>query len=165
MCVQPGKFDALRQKGATPQAVLCPLCPVHADCRGKGYLSQVRTAQAADYLLSAQDGVFFDKSLAGFAQKIIKSTERTATGIVDEVRAIELFSECRLSKSELQRIGETWNGTPAGQFAIEILQALELGTQPDFKKVRETVLNLSGGQRKIIIQAFTKHRIQWPCHV
>ena len=103
--------------------------------------------------------MFFDKSLAGFAQKIIKSTERTATGIVDEVRAIELFSECRLSKSELQRIGETWNGTPAGQFAIEILQALELGTQPDFKKVRETVLNLSGGQRKIIIQAFTKHRI------
>ena len=159
MCVQPGKFDALRQKGATPQAVLCPSCPVNDTCRSKGYLSQVRKAQEADYLLSAQDGVFFDKALAGFAQKIIKSTDRTATGVVDEVRAIELFSECRFSKSELQRIGETWNGTPAGQFAIEILQALELGTQSDFKKVRETVLNLSGGQRKIIIQAFTRHRI------
>ena len=159
MCIQPGKFDALRQKGATPQAILCPSCPVHADCRAKGYLSQVRTAQGADYLLSAQDGVFFDKSLAGFAQKIVKATDRTATGIVDEVRAHELYSECRLSKSELQKMGETWHGTPAGQFAIEILQALEIGTATDVKKVRETVLSLSGGQRKIIIHAFTKHRI------
>ena len=159
MCVQPGKFDALRQKGATPQVVLCPSCPVNDTCRSKGYLSQVRKAQGADYLLSAQDGVFFDKALAGFAQKIIKSTDRTATGIVDEVRAIELYSECRLSKSELRQMGKTWDGTPAGRFAIEILRALEIGTEPDFKQVRETVLKLSGSQRKIINQAFTKHRI------
>ena len=159
MCVQPGQFDALRQKGATPQAVLCPSCPVRDTCIGKGYLSQVKTAQGADYLLSARMACSLIKHSQGSPQKIVKSNERAVTGIVDEVRAIELFSECRLSKAELQEMGEIWEGTPAGQFAIRILQALELGTEPDFKKVRETVLELSGGQRKIIIQAFTRHRI------
>ena len=158
MCVQPGKFDALRQKGITPQASLCPSCPVQFECMGEGYLSQVKTASQADYFITAQDGFLFDKSVSGFAQKIVKS-KRDTVGIVDEVRAHELFNFAELSKSELRHMGETWDGTGAGVFAVEVLQALELGTQPDLVKLREIVLSLSGGQRKMIVEAFTKHRI------
>ena len=160
MCVQPGKFDALRQKGATPQAVLCPSCPIRDTCLGKGYLSQPKAAQEADYFLTAQDGFLFDKGLSGFAQRIIRDHDRKVTGIVDEVRAHELFSECTLSKAELQRMGETWKGTIADTFATDILSALELETQPNFTRIRELVLDLSSSQRKIIIEAFTKHRIE-----
>ena len=102
MCVQPGKFDALRQKGITPQATLCPSCPVQSACIGEGYLSQVRTARQADYFITAQDGFLFDKSISGFAQKIVKS-KRTTIGIVDEVRAHELFNDAHLSNRNSSR--------------------------------------------------------------
>ena len=42
-------------------------------------------------------------------------------------------------------MGEMWEGTRAGVFAVEVLQALELGTQPDLMKFREIVLGLSDG--------------------
>ena len=163
MCVHPGKFDALRSKGITPQATLCPSCPVQPECIGKGYLSQVRTASQADYFITAQDGFLFDKSISGFAQRLIKS-KRTSIGIVDEVRAHELFNDAQLSKSELQQMGEMWEGTRAGVFAVEVLQALEIGTHPDWGKVREIVLGLSGGQCRMIIEAFTRHRIHGSAH-
>ena len=158
-CVQPGKFDALRAKGAIPQAVLCPSCPVQNACREKGYLSQTRTAQQADYLITAQDGIFFDKSLAGFAKQVIHDRQRTVTGIVDEVRAHELFSQGVLTKAELRQMVETWEGTPAGKFAVSILSALELGTQPDFEKVQQVIEELSKSETKIITAALTKIRI------
>ena len=158
-CVQPGKFDALRAKGAIPQAVLCPSCPVQDACREKGYLSQTRTARQADYLITAQDGVFFDKSLAGFAKQVIHGRQRTVTGIVDEVRAHELFSQGVLTKVELQQMVETWEGTPAGKFAVSILSALEIRTQPDFEKVRQVIEELSESETKIITAALTKVRI------
>ena len=158
MCVQPDKFDALRSKGITPQATLCPSCPAQFECMDQGYLSQVRTASQADYFITAQDGFLFDKSISGFAQKIVKS-KRTTTGIVDEVRAHELFNFAELSKSELRYMGERWEGTSAGVFAVEMLQALELGTMPNLMKVREIVLGLSESECRMIIEAFTKHRI------
>ena len=112
MCVQPGKFDALRAKGASPQAVLCTSCPVQDVCREKGYLSQTKTAQQADYLITAQNSVFFDKSTEGFAKQVIHDSQRTVTGIVDEVRAHELYQECVLTKSELQMMGQKLGGHP-----------------------------------------------------
>ena len=158
MCVQPGKFDQLRKKGATPQAVLCPTCPVQTECQGSGYLSQVKRAQRADYTLSAQDNLFFDKSISGFAEKIIKS-ERDVVGIVDEVRAHELYSDNTLSKAELQQMIENWEGTPAERFGTDMLTALEMGTHPDFAQIKAIVSKLSETERRIIIDAFTQIRI------
>ena len=158
MCVQPGKFDALRQKGITPQASLCPSCPVQFECMGEGYLSQVKTASQADYFITAQDGFLFDKSVSGFAQKIVKSARDT----VGMWTRFGRMNSLTLLNCQSQNSG-TWakRGTApgAGVFAVEVLQALELGTQPDLVKLREIVLSLSGGQRKMIVEAFTKHRI------
>ena len=158
MCVQPGKFDVLRQKGITPQVSLCPTCPVQSECMDKGYLSQLRVASQSDYFITAQDGFLFDKSVSGFAEKIVKS-ERTTIGIVDEVKAHELFNFAELSKPELQQMGESWDGTPAGEFAIDLIQALEIGTMPNLTKVREIVMGLSESDCRMIVEAFTKHRI------
>ena len=87
-------------------------------------------AQESDYLLSAQDGLLFDPGLKGFAKRIIGKAKRQKTAIVDEVRAHELFSECELPKNALQFIGNTWSGTPAGQFAIDMINALEHSQTP-----------------------------------
>ena len=158
-CVQPGKFDALRSKGVTPQATLCLSCPAHDACCESGYLSQTRTAQQADYLITAQDGIFFDKSLAGFAKQIVNDRQRSVTGIVDEVMAHELFSQGVLTKVEFQQMAETWAGTLAGQFAVAIVGALELGPQPDFEKVRQVIETLSESAIRFIVKAFTQIRI------
>lgn len=164
-CVQAPTFDALRRKGAEPRAVLCRACPVYDACSSKGYRSQVKSAQGADYLLSAQDGLFFDKSLSGFAKEIIKSNGRIVTGIVDEIRAHELYSECVLTKAELQQMWEVWKDTPAGVFADGLIDALEKGMSPGYEKVRAVVTSLSENQRRLIISAFTKIRIQGKARV
>ena len=158
-CIQPVKFDALRARGAIPQAALCPSCPVYDECRDTGYLSQSQTAQQADFLLTAQDGIFFDKSLAGFAKQVLHDNQRVVNGIVDEVKVHELFSRNVLTKAELQQIAEAWKNTPAGEFALATIDALEHGTEPDLEKVRQEVLNLSESQERFIIRAFTEIRI------
>ena len=56
-------------------------------------------------------------------------------------------------------MGESWDGTPAGEFAIDLIQALEIGTMPNLTKVREIVLGLSESDCRMIVEAFTKHRI------
>ena len=158
-CIQPAKFDALRARGAIPQAVLCPSCPVYDECRDKGYLSQHQTAQQADFLLTAQNGIFFDQSLAGFAKQVLHDRKRKVSGIIDEVKVHELFSRNVLAKAELQQMAEAWKHTHAGEFALAIIDALEHGTEPDLEKVRQTVLNLSESQERIIIRAFTEIRV------
>ena len=159
MCVQAQKFDTLRSRGLQPQAVLCPNCPVLELCKQVGYRSQPKKARAADYLVSAQDGLFFDRAVAGFTKHIVPDGQRAVTGIVDEVRAHELYSENTLLKAELQRMTETWAGTHAGEFATEMIGALEVGTQPDFKKIREIITSLRESEQRTVIEAFTKIRL------
>ena len=159
MCIQPQKFDTLRGRGLQPQAVLCPSCPVLELCKQIGYRSQHRKARDSDYLVSAQDGLFFDQAVAGFTKRIVPDNRRAVTGIVDEVRAHELYSENTLSKAELQKMTETWAGTHAGEFATEMIGALELGTQPDFDKIREIITSLRESEQRTVIDAFTKIRL------
>ncbi len=159
MCIQPQKFDTLRGRGLQPQAVLCPSCPVLELCKQIGYRSQPRKARNSDYLVSAQDGLLFDRSVAGFTKNIVPDKRRSVTGIVDEVRAHELYSENMLSKEELQKMIEAWTGTHAGEFATEMIRALEFGTQPDFEKIREIITSLRESEQRTVIDAFTKIRL------
>ena len=159
MCIQPQTFDTLRSRGLQPQAVLCPSCPIFERCKQIGYRSQPKKAQAADYLVSAQDGLFFDRAVAGFTKRIVPDGQRAVTGIVDEVSAHELYSENVLSKAELQQMTEEWAGTHAGKFATEMIASLEMGTQPDFARIREILEALSETEQRTIIEAFTKIRL------
>ena len=159
MCIQAGKYSALWRKGINPQRQLCPSCPSLSICNQVGYRSQTRKAEESDYLISAQDGLLFDPGLKGFAKRIIGKAKRQKTAIVDEVRAHELFSECELPKNALQFIGNTWSGTPAGQFAIDMINALEHSQTPSLDFVKKRVLNLSEMERRQIIQAFSKVRV------
>ena len=159
MCIQPDKFDTLRSRGLQPQAVLCTTCPVLERCKQRGYRSQPPKARASDYLVSAQDGLLFDRAVTGFTKRIVPDRKRAVTGIVDEVRAHELYSENLLSKVELQQMTETWAGTHAGEFATEMIGALELGTQPDFARIREIITSLRESEQRTITEAFTKIRL------
>ena len=159
MCIQPDKFDTLRSRGLQPQAVLCTTCPVLERCKQRGYRSQPPKARASDYLVSAQDGLLFDRAVTGFTKRIVLDRKRAVTGIVDEVRAHELYSENLLSKAELQQMTETWAGTHAGEFATEMIGALEVGTQPDFEKIREIITSLRESEQRTVIDAFTKIRL------
>lgn len=159
MCIQPKKFNTLRSRGIQPQAVLCPTCPVLEMCKQVGYRSQPRKARASDYLVSAQKGLFFDRETAGFTKRIVPDGQRAVTGIVDEVRAHELYSENVLSKEELQKMTEAWEGTHAEEFASRMIAALEMGTKPDFEKIREIITSLRESEQRTVIEAFTKLRL------
>ena len=158
MCCQADLFDALRRKGATPQLVLCPTCPVKSACEQHGYLSQTQKAQKADYLLSAQDGLLFDKSQNGFARTLMEG-KRVVTGIVDEVKAHELYSECGLSKKELQQMAHYWQNTTAAEWALSMINTLEHTETPDYEKIRQNIEKLSETAQRMIINAFTTVRL------
>ena len=159
MCCQLGKFEALRAKGISPQATLCSQCPVEDVCKTKGYRAQSQKAKAADYLITAQNLLFFDPSLAGFAKRIIDDQDREVIGVVDEVKAHELFPKYNLSKSELQQMIGSWKDTTAEVFAREMIEALEMGgTEPDFEKVKQIVQGISENEERLIIKAFTQLR-------
>lgn len=159
MCCQPGKFEALRAKGIPSPATLCSQCPVEDVCKTRGYRAQPQKAQTADYLITAQDLLFFDPSLAGFAKRIIADKEREVVGVVDEIKAHELFPEYNLSKSELRQMIESWKDTTVEAFARDMIEALEMGgTEPDFDKVKQIVQGLSENEERLIIKAFTQLR-------
>ena len=121
-----------------------------------GYRSQTREAQESDYLLSAQDGLLFDPGLKGFAKRIIGDSKRQKTAIVDEIRAHELFTEYSIELKDLQRINDEWQGTSAGAWATSIIGHLTTSQAPDFKRIKESVLNLSELERRQIIQRSAK---------
>ena len=158
MCCQADLFDALRRKGATPQLVLCPTCPVKSACEQHGYLSQTKKAQQADYLLSAQDGLLFDKSQNGFAKTLMEG-KRAVIGIVDEVKAHELYSECSLSKDELRQMMRYWENTPAGEWALSMVDALEHTSTSNYERIRQITEDLSEAEQRLIINAFTTIRL------
>ena len=160
MCVQARKYNALWLKGVNPQRALCPRCPKETLCNQVGYRSQTRKAAQSEYLITAQDGILFDKALQGFAKRIIGPKKRKKTGVIDEVRAHELFTECILPKSVLQFIGKAWSGTPAGQFAIDMINALEHSQTPNLHFVKKRVLNLSEMERRQITESFSRIRVQ-----
>ena len=76
MCVQARKYNALWLKGVNPQRALCPRCPKETLCNQVGYRSQTRKAAQSEYLITAQDGILFDKALQGFAKRIIGPKKR-----------------------------------------------------------------------------------------
>ena len=159
MCIQAGKYSALWRKGINPQRAICPSCPSLHICNQVGYRSQTMKAQESDYLLSAQDGLLFDPGLKGFAKRIIGDSKLQKTAIVDEIRAHELFTEYSIELKDLQRINDEWQGTSAGAWATSIIGHLTTSQAPDFERIKESVLNLSEMERRLIIQAFSKVRV------
>ena len=159
MCVQPKKFETLRSRGISPQAVLCPNCPVLEMCKQVGYRSQHEKMRKADYAVTAQEGLFFDKAIAGFTKRVVSDGQRKVTAVMDEVTAHELYSENVLEKTELQRIAQWWQGTPAGNFAERMIAALEMREQPDFDEIRAIINSLNESEVRLITDAFTKIRL------
>ena len=153
-CIQAPLFKALRVKGATPQKVLCPRCPVEAACRTEGYLSQIHRARDATYILTPHRDLFFHPGLKGFVDRLIE-TKNAPVAIVDELKVYELFIENEISRSELLSWRQMWQGTPTADFADQLLAALG---RDDLAAVRAVVEGLTERQRGSIIRAFTHIR-------
>jgi hypothetical protein len=157
LCIQAPLFRMLRSKGATPHAVLCPKCPVQSQCNFAGYRSQTGKAKDVSYVITPHRDLFFHPVLHEFSSKLLKG-KREPIGIVDELKAHELFIECEISKRELQRLKQMWEGEPLSDFAHQLLIALVVDTTPNIVAVKEIIEEMSESDRQACIQAFTHIR-------
>lgn len=157
-CEDAERCSALWYKGGDPQKSICPKCPVYAECQQRGYLSQFSTVQRAKAQILPIYQLFLEPQLSPATEQILSSedgTERTC--IIDErkAKAYDLFLECRLPKSVLEKWEEDWQGHALAYFAKALLRALELQGQPDdnpISRVRAAVHAFQQHEENIIRQ-------------
>ena len=137
VCEDPERFRALVREGVNASEILCPRCPVYTACQERGYLSQPATLQQTQTQLFGFNQTFLDPQQLAVSAKIlepINDTERLY--IVSSMRTERLFLECRLSKNRLQQWAANWQSQVLGDFALALLNTLEMETEPDDSAVR-----------------------------
>ena len=127
VCEDPERCDALEEKGGNPNESICPQCPVYTACQERGYLSQPARLQEAKAQILAIPELFFDPQYTELADVILKQESGTAERIciIDSV-IHDLFLKCSLSRDILEEWSVNWKADALGNFAQNLLNALEI---------------------------------------
>ena len=152
VCEDPERCDTLEEKGGDPRESICPQCPVYMECQQRGYLSQATTLQRAKVQISGIPQLFLDPRHSEVVEEILEpidDTERLC--IIDEMKIGKLFLECDVSKNILEAWRINWQGSPLGNFARALLNALEIESEPDDIVVKRI---------RTIVQAFQQHETE-----
>ena len=137
VCEDPERFLALVREGVNPIETLCRECPVYSTCQERGFLSQPRKLQAAHTQLFGFDQTFLDPQQLAVSEKILEPINDTGRlCIVSSMKTERLFLECRLSKNRLQQWSTNWQSQALGDFALALLNTLEIESAPDDSVVR-----------------------------
>jgi len=157
VCEDPERCDALEEKGGNPNESICPQCPVYTMCQERGYLSQPSTLQRAKAQILPMREMFFDPQYAELADVILKQKNGTAERIciVDNLVRHNLFLKCSVSRDILEEWRMNWKGDALGNFAQNLLNALEIkGKSHDtaVKRIRAAVQAFEWQKEEIIRQ-------------
>ena len=138
VCEDPERFLALVREGVNSTETLCQGCPVYRTCQERGYLSQSQTLQVAEtQLFGIEETYFLDPQDAAVLEKTLQPIENTQRlSILGSMQTERLFIECRLSKNRLQQWAANWQSQALGDFALALLNTLEIETEPDDSVVR-----------------------------
>ena len=137
VCEDPERFLALVQEGVNPIETLCRECPVYSTCQERGFLSQPRKLQAVQTQLFGFDQTFLHPQDLAVLETTLQSLNNThRLCILDSVKTERLFLECRLSKNRLQQWTTNWQSQVLGDFALALLNTLEMESEPDDSVVR-----------------------------
>ena len=160
VCEDPERCIALEKKGENPSEIICPQCPAYTACQERGYLSQPETLQTTKVQIVEVLPLFLDPQYAKIVEQLLETRDGTQRlCIIDAKREHRLFLECELSKTTLMEWVENWRGDALGNFAILLLNALEVKDKSHAYAIRRI---------RTIIQTFKsleEELIQQMCHV
>ena len=127
VCEDPERCKALEKKGGNPSEIICPQCPAYTACQERGYLSQPDTLQTTKVQIVEDLRLFLDPEYAKIAEQLLETHDGTQRlCIIDAKREHRLFPTCELSKTTLMEWVENWRGDALGNFAILLLNTLEV---------------------------------------
>ena len=156
VCEDPERCDALVAKGGNPDESICPECPVYTECQDRGYLSQPLTLQHAKAQISAIPQLFFNPQYTEVVEKLLKPVDETKRlCIVNERKVPDLFLKCMILRNKLEEWGTNWQGSALGNFAIALLNALDVKGKPHnnaVKGVRATIQAFEWQEEELIRQ-------------
>ena len=127
VCEDPERCDALEERGVDPNDYICPQCPAYTACRERGYLSQLSSVKNAKAQILDLPQMFFDPKYAKYVNQLFETDDNTERlCIINRAMAHVHFPRYQLSIDTLRKWGYSWKGYALGDFAIAILQALEI---------------------------------------
>ena len=156
----------------------CLNCPLLATCKQKGYWSQFKQIQHADYLSISLQSLVFNPDLWAFLGTVVsgkipfedtETDEDTIKGfdfvMIDDYQVSGLYTDVSYTIEELSDLMRAWHGTKTGEVIETILRALwELqkhqkaeNTEPAIKILRELFLCLDADTFDQINENLTLH--------
>ena len=137
VCEDPERCEALEKKGGNPNESICPQCRVYTACQERGYLSQLSTLQTTKTQILQDHRLFFDPQYANIAEQILQRRDGTQPlCIINVTREDQLFLECQLSKTTLEKWVVNWQGDALGYFATALLNATEIRDKSHANSIR-----------------------------
>ena len=139
VCEDAERCATLEEKGANPDEVICPKCPVYTECQQHGYLSQVSALQDAKVQIVAAPKLFFnpESQYTAMWEAVRQRPDETdRLCVVDTAKVSELFPTYGLSKDVLEAWIVNYQGHVLGDFARFLLNAIEIKGTPDSSAVR-----------------------------
>ena len=160
VCEDPERCEAFEKKGGNPNESICPQCHVYTACQERGYLSQLSTLQTTNAQILKDHRLFLDPQYAKIAEQILEVRDGTQRlCIINVTREDELFLECELSKTTLEKWVVNYQGSALGYFATALLNATEIRDKSHANAIRRL---------RTVIQTFEwleDEIIQQMCHV
>ena len=160
VCEDPQRCEALEKKGGNPSESICPRCRVYTVCQERGYLSQPSTLQTTKAQILEDFRLFLDPQYAKIVEQLLEASNGTQRlCILNVTREKQLFLRCKLPRATLEEWVVKWQGTALGNFAIAILNAVEIRDRYHANSIKRL---------RTVIQTFEwleEEIIQQMCHV
>lgn len=152
VCEDPERCEELQKRGGDPIKIICPQCRVYTACQERGYLSQ----QTANTQIIENHQLFLDPRYAKIAEQLLETRDGTQRlCIIDTKSGHKLFLECELSKTTLKEWIVNWQGDVLGNFAIVLLNALEMRDKShanSIKRIRTGIQTFEWMEEELIQQ-------------
>ena len=160
VCEDPERCDALEKKGGNPNESICPQCPVYTACQEHGYLSQTSTLKNNKLQIIEDVRLFLDPRYGKIAEQLLETHDGTQRlCIINAIREHRMFPTCEISKTTLKEWVDNWRDSALGNFAILLLNALEIRDKSHADSIRRI---------RTVVQTFEwleEELIQQMCHV
>ncbi|RKU20273.1 hypothetical protein C6500_09220 [Candidatus Poribacteria bacterium] len=156
VCEDPERCEALEEKGGNPSEIICPQCPVYTACRERGYLSQFSTLQTTKAQILKSTRLFLDPQYAEIVEELLEPRDGTyPLCIINVMRENSLFLRYKLPKTTLKEWAVNWQGSALGNFAIALLNVVEIGDtyhENSVKRLRTVVQTFEWLEEEIVQQ-------------
>ena len=157
VCEDPERSDALEKKGGNPSESICPQCSVYTACKERGYLSQPGMLRRAKAQILTIPELFFNPQYTELTEDILGQVDGTEDRvcIIKDLQINDLFFRCGFSRNVLEEWCVIWKGQALGNFAQNLLNALEIKGKPHsdaVKRVRATMQAFEWQEKEIVRQ-------------